>query len=83
MPIARITVTAVSDEGDIVVVWGRPKTTPSEGDPIGSAFHTKGEQADIGLAERASRLVDGTETAIDYIPVATGWNLGRGLSASQ
>jgi hypothetical protein len=83
MPIAHITVTAVSDEGDTVVVWGRPKGTPSEGDPIGFAFSAKGEQADIGLAERASRLVDGTEAAIDYIPVATGWNLGRGLPASQ
>ena len=83
MPIARITVTAVSDEGDNVVVWGRPEHAPHGGEPIGFVFQTKGEQADIGLAERASRLVDGTEAAIDYIPVATGWNLGRGLPASQ
>ena len=83
MPIARITVTAVSDEGDTVVVWGRHKGAPSEGDPIGFVFQAKGEQADIGLAERASRLVDGTETAIDYTPLAGGWNLGRGMSPSQ
>ena len=83
MPIVRITVTAVSDEGDNVIVWGRSEHAPSEGDPIGFVFQTKGEQADIGLAERASRLVDGTETAIDYTPVAGGWNLGRGLSTSQ
>jgi len=83
MPIARITVIAVSDEGDNVVVWGRPEHTPLEGEPIGFVFQTKGEQADIGLAERASRLVEGTEVAIDYTPVAGGWNLGRGLSALQ
>ena len=83
MPIARIAVTAVSDEGDNVVVWGRPEHVPSEGEPIGFVFQTKGEQADIGLAERASRLVVGTEAAIDYIAVAGGWNLGRGLSTSR
>ena len=83
MPIARITVTAVSDEGDNVVVWGRPEGAPSEGVPIGFVFQTKGEQADIGLAEQVSRLVDGMEAAIDYTPLAGGWNLGRGLSASQ
>ena len=81
MPTERITVTAVSDEGDNVVVWGRPEYAPDEGEPIGFVFQTKGEHADIGLAERASRLVDGTEAAIDYTPVAGDWNLGRGLSA--
>ena len=83
MPIARITVTAVSDEGDNVVVWGRSEHAPSEGEPVGFVFQTKGEQADIRLAERASRLVDGAEAAIDYVPVAGGWNLGRGLPTSQ
>jgi hypothetical protein len=83
MPIAHITVTAVSDEGDNVIVWGRPEHAPYDGEPIGFVFQTKGEQADITIAERASRLVDGTEAAIDYTPVAGGWNLGRGLSASQ
>ena len=83
MTTAHITVTAVSDEGDNVVVWGRPKHTPDDGEPIGFVFQTKGEQADIGLAERASRLAEGTEVAINYTPVADGWNLGRGLSPSQ
>jgi hypothetical protein len=81
MPVARITVTAVSDEGDTVVVWGRPEHAPDKGDAIGFVFQTKGERADIGLAEQASRLVVGTEAYIDYTPMADGWNLGRGLSA--
>jgi hypothetical protein len=83
MPTAHITVTAVSDEGDNVVVWGRLEGAPGEGEPIGFVFQTKGESANIGLAERASRLADGTEAAIDYTPVANGWNLGTGLSASE
>jgi len=83
MQTARITVTAVSDEGDNVVVWGRPEHTPHEGELVGFVFQAKGEQADIGLAERASRLVVGTEAAIEYTPVAGGWNLGRELPTSQ
>ena len=83
MPIARITVTAVSDEGDNVVVWGRPEHTPDDGEPIGFVFQTKGEQADVELAERASRLADGTEVTIEYTPVAGGWSLGRELPTSQ
>jgi hypothetical protein len=78
MPIARITVTALSDEGDTVIVWGRP----DDSEPIGFAFQAKGEQADVGLAERASRLARGTEAVIDYASVAGDWNLARGLSAS-
>ena len=38
MPIVRITVTAVSDEGDNVIVWGRPEHAPSEGEPIGQRY---------------------------------------------
>jgi hypothetical protein len=71
MPVARITVTAVSDEGDTVIVWGRPENAPNDS-----------EQADVGLAERASRLARGTEAAIDYTSIAGDWNLARGLSAS-
>lgn len=81
MPTARITVTGVSDEGDNVVVWGRPEHAPPEGEPIGFVFQTKGEQADIDLAERASRLGDGAHVMIDYTSVAGGWNLGTGLSS--
>ena len=83
MPIARITVAAVSDEGDNVVVWGRIEGASHENKPIGFVFRTKGEHADITLAERASRLVNGTAVAIEYNPVVGGWNLGRGLSASE
>ncbi len=82
MPVARITVTAVSDEGDTVIVWGRRENAPDDSEPIGFAFQTKGEQADVGLAERASRLARGTEAAIDYTSITGDWNLARGLSAS-
>jgi hypothetical protein len=82
MPVARITVTAVSDEGDTVIVWGRPEHAPDDSEPIGFAFQAKGDQADVGLAERASRLARGTEAAIDYTSIAGDWNLARGLSAS-
>jgi len=82
MPIARITVTAVSDEGDSVIVWGRPEHASNESGPIGFVFQTKGEEADVGLAERASRLACGTEAVIDYAVVAVGWNVARALSAS-
>jgi len=81
MPVAHVTVTAVSDEGDVVVVWGRSEGAHDEGEPVGFAFQTKGERADVELAERASRLVRGNEVAIDYEPVAAGWNIGRGLAA--
>jgi hypothetical protein len=82
MPLARITVTAVSDEGDNVIVWGRPEHDSDESEAIGFAFQTKGEQADVGLAERASRLTRGTEAVIDYASIAGDWNLAKGLSVS-
>lgn len=82
MPVARITVTAVSDEGDNVIVWGRPEHAPNDSEPIGFAFQTKGEQADVGLAERASRLASGMEAVIDYAAVTVDWNIARGLSTS-
>jgi hypothetical protein len=82
MPLARITVTAVSDEGDNVVVWGRSEDAPDDSEPVGFAFQAKGEQADVGLAERASRLASGTEAVIDYTSVTAAWNLARGLLTS-
>lgn len=83
MPIARVTVTAVSDEGDNVIVWGLPEHAADESEPIGFVFQTKGAQADVGLAERASRLVRGAETVIGYVLVADGWNIANELSASK
>ncbi len=82
MPIAWIKVTAVSDAGDNVVVWGRTEYVPKDSDPVGFAFQTKGEHADIGLAERASKLASGTEAVIEYVSIAKDWNLASGLSVS-
>ena len=82
MPVARIRVTAVSDEGDNVIVWSRPEHAPDDGEPIGFVFQTKGEHADVGLAERASRLTRGSEAVIDYVSVTVNWNLAKGLTAS-
>ncbi|MEA2057732.1 MAG: hypothetical protein U9O63_03360 [Actinomycetota bacterium] len=81
MPVARIRVTAVSDEGDNVIVWGRPEHAPDDGEPIGFVFQTKGEQADVGLAERASRLTRGSEAVIDYVSLTVDWNVAKGLTA--
>jgi hypothetical protein len=80
MPVARIRVTAVSDEGDNVIVWGKLEGALDDSEPIGFVFQTKGEQADLGLAARASRLACGSEAVIDYASVAVDWNLARGLS---
>jgi hypothetical protein len=82
MPIARTTVTAVSDEGDNVIVWGRPEHAPDDSEPVGFAFQTKGNRADVGLAERASRLASGAEADIDCVSVTVDWNLAKGLSVS-
>ena len=83
MPIARVTVTAVSDEGDNVTVWGRPEHAADDSEPIGFTFQAKGEHGDLELAERASRLARGTEAVIEYTSLADDWNIARGLSASQ
>ncbi len=80
MPDTHIAVTAVSDEGDTVIVWGRPVDAFDEVEPVGFAFHAKGEDADAALAARASRLARGDEVVIEYVPVATGWNIARGMS---
>lgn len=83
MPVARIAVTAVSDEGDSVIVWGRPEHDPNESKPIGFIFQTKAEQADLALAERASKLTGGTVVVIDYTSIADDWKLARGLPDPQ
>jgi hypothetical protein len=77
MPIARLTVTAVSDEGDQVIVHG---TQGDASTPTTFVFQTKGDWADVGMAERASRLTSGVEVVIDYTLVAEGWSVARGLS---
>jgi len=79
MPDAHIAVSAVSDEGDTVIVWGRPVDAFDEAEPVGFAFHAKGKDGDAGLAARASGLARGDEAVIEYVPVATGWNIARGL----
>jgi len=82
MPVARIKVTAVSDHGDDVIVWGRTEHVPADSEPVGYAFQTKGEHADIRLAERASKLAYGTDAVIEYTVITKHWNLARGLSTS-
>ena len=80
MPVARIRVTAVSDEGDNVIVWGRSEGALDDDEPVGFVFQTKGERADVGLAARASQLACGSEAVIDCVSVTVDWNLARGLS---
>jgi hypothetical protein len=82
MPTAHVTVTAVSDEGDTVIVWVQPEDAPGGTEPVGYVFHAKGGGAAAVLAERASRLTAGAEAVIEYTPVVDGWNVGRGPSAS-
>ncbi|MEA3510906.1 MAG: hypothetical protein U9R51_05670 [Actinomycetota bacterium] len=82
MPIARITVTTVSDEGDTVIVRGRPKHAVDDSESVGFTFQAKGERVDAALVERASRLAYGTDAAIDYVSVAVDWNLVRASSVS-
>lgn len=65
-----------------MIVWGRAEHGQDDSEPVGYAFQTKGAHADIGLAERASRLTFGTEAVIEYVSISKGWNLARGLSAS-
>ncbi len=60
-------------------MWGRLDRAPNESEPVGFVFRAKGDRSNIELAERASRLGSGTEVAIDYAPVANGWNLASGL----
>jgi len=82
MSVVRVTVTAVSDQGDEVVVWGRVEEDSDGGDPVGYVFQVKGEHADLRLVKRASNLARGTEVVIEYVAIAGDWNLARGLSTS-
>ncbi len=58
MPIARITITSVSDEGDQVIIRGTKGDDHTE---TAFVFQVKGDGADPGMAERASRLASGAE----------------------
>jgi hypothetical protein len=80
MPIARITVVSVSDEGNGVIVWGRSDSAPEDGELIGYVFRVEGERDSRALAERASRLASGTAATIDYVAVTGEWRRARGLS---
>ena len=83
MPTARITVTAVSDEGDTVIVWGRPDDAPDGSGPVGYVFQAKGDEATITLAEAASRLASGTEAVIEYTEMVDGWNVASSLTVLE
>lgn len=76
----RIVLTDAARKGGHVIVWGTPEHGTDE--PVGFTFPTKGENADVGLAGRASRLVAGTEAVIEYMIVTDEWNVAQGLSAS-
>ncbi len=82
MPVVRVTVIAVSNRGDEVVVWGRAEDDSDDSDPVGYTFQTRGEHADVRLAERASELAYGTEAVIEYVAIAKDWDLARGLITS-
>jgi hypothetical protein len=80
MPTARITVTAISDEGDTVIIWGRPDNASDGSEPVGYAFQAKGGHDTAALAEQASRLAAGTEAVVEYTVVVEGWSIARALS---
>jgi glycerol kinase len=73
MPTTRVTVVAVSDEGDTVIVWGRTVGEP-QGTAVAFACRAKDAPYDADLAERASRLAPGAEIDVDVVPVVDGWN---------
>ena len=80
MPTAHITVTAVTDEGDTVIVWGRPGDAPGDAEPDGYVFQSKGVHDTVSLAEEASRVAAGTAAIIDHTPVVDGWHVASGLT---
>ena len=72
----------VTDEGDTVVVHGRPSGDDSYDSASGEVaivFRVKTADADPALAERASRLAPGMGVVIDCVRIDDGWYLGRGL----
>ena len=83
MPTARISVTTVTDEGDTVIVWGRPQHASDDTESLGFVYQTKGSRMDAALAERASRLTRGTQCVITYVVVADEWNVANDLTIEQ
>jgi len=83
MPTAHIAVTAVSDEGDTVIVWGRPDHAADDSDPVGYVFQAKGGHGTVALAEAASRLASGTEAVIEYTEMVDGWNVASSLTVLE
>ena len=74
-----LTVIAVSDEGDTVVVHGLPTNAEPGTERVAVVFRAKTRDADPALAERASRLRPGTAVVVEYVIIDAGWHLGRGL----
>ena len=83
MPAALVTIGAVSDEGNQVIVWGRVVHAESGIDAIGFVFRATGDDAEAELAERASRLRRDEMVIIEYRPVVAGWNLATKLTAAH
>jgi len=82
MPLARVSVVSVSDEGDSVIVWGRSDSAPEDSELIGYVFGAEGGRDSRALAERASRRASGALATIDYMAVTGEWRRARGLSCS-
>ena len=68
-PIRSISVAAVSDEGQSVVVWGWTDDAPDDREPVGYVVWAEGDGHTVVSAEGASRLVSGTEAAVEYTAV--------------
>ena len=79
MPTIRIAVTAVTDEGDTVVVYGVADDTRTEVDSsareVAFVVPAKSEEGSADLAERASRLERGALVTVDYRAIEPGWHL--------
>jgi hypothetical protein len=82
MAAALVTVTAVSDEGNQVIVWGRVAHPETGTDAVGFVFRATGDDANAELAEQASRLRRDSTVIIEYRPVVGGWNLATKMSAA-
>ena len=82
MPTIRICVTAVTDEGDTVIVYGVADDPGAEADSpareVAFVVPAKSEGS-ADLAERASRLERGALATIEYRAIEPDWNLVEDL----